>query len=62
MIICYRCLHVYDLKTAPRRGTKKLKVKEPSCPKCKCKIYFNRNDSEHLSVSFEKLQYTASEE
>ncbi|AFC22214.1 hypothetical protein GAP161_106A [Cronobacter phage vB_CsaM_GAP161] len=38
LVICYRCLHVYDHNTAKRTATKRLRVKEAECPLCKCKI------------------------
>lgn len=40
-VICYRCLTVYDQKTAPVTRTKRLRVKEKCCPKCECKVYFS---------------------
>lgn len=61
-VICFRCLHVYDPVTAPRRATKRLKVKEPACPKCKCKLYFNRTDESPLSVSYVQEMYSGREE
>ncbi|QPB08924.1 hypothetical protein CPT_Metamorpho_187 [Klebsiella phage Metamorpho] len=40
-VMCYRCLHVYDYNTAPKTATKRLKTKEPECPKCKCKVIYS---------------------
>ena len=37
-VICYRCLHVYDHGIAKKTKTKRLRVKEAECPKCKCKV------------------------
>lgn len=38
MVVCYRCLNVYDHDKAPKTKTKRLRVKERACPKCGCKI------------------------
>ncbi len=62
MVICYRCLHGYDIETVPRRATKRLKRKEPACPNCKCKLYLNRTDDAVIKIDYEESQYTAMEE
>ncbi|QDH49271.1 hypothetical protein PHYNN_178 [Pantoea phage Phynn] len=38
LVICYRCLTVYDRNTAPLTRTTGLQAKEPACPKCGCKV------------------------
>ena len=40
-VMCYRCLNVYDYNTAPKTATKRLKNKEPECPKGKCKVIYS---------------------
>lgn len=62
MVICYRCLNGYEPESVPRRRTKRLKVKEPACPRCKCKLYFNRTDEKPLKVIFEAETFTAMED
>ena len=59
IVICYRCLHGYNIETVPRRATKRLKRKEPACPKCKCKLYFNRTEKSVVKIDYEESQYTA---
>lgn len=62
MVICIRCLRGYDLETVPRRKTKRLKHKEPACPGCKCKLYFNRTDDAKIDIQFEQSEFTAMED
>lgn len=59
MVICFRCLNGYDPEKVARRYTKRLKVKEPACPRCKCKLYFNRTDNAPLSLAFKPEKFTA---
>jgi len=40
-VICFRCLHMYDILSVPRTRVKRLKQFEPECPKCACRIYFS---------------------
>lgn len=40
-VICFRCLHMYDILSVPRTKVKRLKQFEPECPKCACRIYFS---------------------
>ncbi|WOL24626.1 hypothetical protein fHeYen902_280 [Yersinia phage fHe-Yen9-02] len=39
--VCYHCLAVYNILTAPKTKTKGLKQKEPACPTCGSKLYFS---------------------
>lgn len=41
VVLCYRCLSAYDIYSAPLTKTKRLRVKEPECPNCGCRIYFS---------------------
>lgn len=41
IVLCYRCLSAYDIYSAPLTKTKRLRVKEPECPNCGCRIYFS---------------------
>lgn len=61
-MICIRCLNTYQPTSVKRIKTKRLKVKEPACPRCKCKIYCNRNDDEVLTIDFKQEQFTAMED
>lgn len=41
-VLCYKCLHVYDLdsvKWTPHKDHKT--VLEKKCPNCKCKVYYS---------------------
>lgn len=42
-VICYRCLHYYAIKSAPRSYSTKSggTFKDPGCPKCNCKVYIS---------------------
>lgn len=40
-VLCYRCLRVYNLLTAPRVAPDKVDIQEPKCPYCNCKVYFS---------------------
>lgn len=62
MVVCFRCLNGYDIETVETMRTKRLSIKEPACPKCKCKLYFNRTDSWPLNVSFKRGAFTAMED
>lgn len=59
IVICFRCLNGYDPEKVARRHTKRLKVKEPACPRCKCKLYFNRTDDGNLALVFKADRFTA---
>ncbi|WP_446908490.1 hypothetical protein [Klebsiella pneumoniae] len=61
-VICFRCLNCYQPETVKRVRTKRLKVKEPACPRCKCKVYMSRNNSSVLRIEFNAEQKTASED
>lgn len=62
IVICFRCLNGYDPDKVKKIRTKRLRVKEPACPRCKCKLYLNRTDLQPLNVKFEAEQFTAMEE
>jgi len=62
IVICFRCLNGYDIEKVQLRRTKRLAVKEPACPKCKCKLYFSRSDDKPLAVIFQKESFTAIED
>ncbi len=61
-VICIRCLNTYEPEDVKRIKTKRLKTKEPACPRCKCKLYYNRNDDEKLRIIFEQERFTAMED
>ncbi|QXV72138.1 hypothetical protein Geezett_066 [Klebsiella phage Geezett] len=61
-VICFRCLNVYQPEKVKRMKTKRLKVKEPACPRCKCKVYISRNDNTEMKIIFTKENRTASED
>ncbi|AVD59012.1 hypothetical protein [Morganella morganii] len=42
LVICYRCLHVYDINSVKlSRNKKHPEVLEKKCPKCRCTVYFS---------------------
>lgn len=61
-VICFRCLNGYQPEIVKRVRTKRLKVKEPACPRCKCKVYMSRNNLNVLQIKFDAEQKTASED
>ncbi|HHR6166572.1 TPA: hypothetical protein ACS8GQ_003773 [Providencia alcalifaciens] len=41
-VMCYRCLHIYNLLDAKLIKNKRLShTKDKCCPKCECKVYFS---------------------
>jgi hypothetical protein len=42
-VICIKCLTPYNLLDVPRNVPKAsgYYIKEPHCPKCKCRVYYN---------------------
>ncbi|WP_435343526.1 hypothetical protein [Morganella morganii] len=44
-VICYRCLHVYDINSVKlSRNKKHPEILEKKCPKCRCTLYFSQED------------------